>query len=158
MLCPQCGNACAPDTAFCSKCGASLTPASGIAPVAGSHAASIAMPSVVYAGFWRRYVNAELKGGYSRLFGRIDVLVMLKAPSFDTVYGWRSLQEKKLSDKVKSQGLTGTKIMGPQEIRRFLMFYQRLTEWILREMPGRADILIPLNEEHRLLGVEIRVP
>lgn len=56
MLCPQCGNACAPDTAFCSKCGASLTPASGIAPVAGSHAASIAMPSVVYAGFWRRYV------------------------------------------------------------------------------------------------------
>jgi D-glycerate 3-kinase len=92
------------------------------------------------------------------LFGRIDVLVMLKAPSFDTVYGWRSLQEKKLSDKVKSQGLTGTKIMGPQEIRRFLMFYQRLTEWILREMPGRADILIPLNEEHRLLGVEIRVP
>jgi D-glycerate 3-kinase len=109
-------------------------------------------------GFWRRYVNAELKGGYNRLFGRIDVLVMLKAPSFDTVYGWRSLQEKKLSDKIKSQGLTGTKIMGPQEIRRFLMFYQRLTEWILREMPGRADILIPLNEEHRLLGVEIRVP
>jgi D-glycerate 3-kinase len=107
-------------------------------------------------GFWRRHVNAELKGGYSRLFGRIDLLVMLKAPSFDAVYGWRSLQEKKLGDKVRSQGLTGTRIMGPQEIRRFLMFYQRLTEWILREMPSRADILIPLDEEHRLLGVEIR--
>jgi D-glycerate 3-kinase len=107
-------------------------------------------------GFWRRYVNAELKDGYHRLFGRIDVLVMLKAPSFDTVYGWRSLQEKKLSDKVKSQGLTGTRIMGPEEIRRFLMFYQRLTEWILREMPHRAEILIPLDEDHRLLGVQIR--
>jgi D-glycerate 3-kinase len=107
-------------------------------------------------GFWRRYVNAQLKGDYSRLFGRIDVLIMLKAPNFDTVYGWRSLQEQKLADKVRSQGLTGTRIMGPQEIRRFLMFYQRLTEWILREMPDRAEILIPLNEAHRLLGVEIR--
>jgi D-glycerate 3-kinase len=97
-----------------------------------------------------------LKNDYSRLFGRIDVLAMLKAPSFDAVYGWRSLQEKKLGDKIRSQGLTGTRIMGPQEIRRFLMFYQRLTEWILQEMPGRADILIPLDEEHRLLGVEIR--
>ncbi|HSS14052.1 MAG TPA: hypothetical protein VLL04_09170, partial [Rhizomicrobium sp.] len=107
-------------------------------------------------GFWRRYVNAELKGGYSRLFGRIDVLAMLKAPSFDTVYGWRSLQEKKLGDKVRSQGLTGTRIMGPQEIRRFLMFYQRLTEWILQEMPNRAEILMPLDEGHRLLGLEIK--
>jgi D-glycerate 3-kinase len=107
-------------------------------------------------GFWRRYVNGQLKGDYKQLFGRIDVLVMLKAPSFDTVYGWRSLQEQKLADKVRSQGLTGTRIMGPQEIRRFLMFYQRLTEWILREMPRRAEILIPLNDEHRLLGVEIR--
>jgi len=107
-------------------------------------------------GFWRNYVNAKLKGDYSRLFGRIDVLVMLKAPDFGAVYGWRSLQEKKLADKVKNEGLTGTRIMGPQEIRRFLMFYQRLTEWILREMPGRAEILIPLDEEHRLLGVEIR--
>jgi D-glycerate 3-kinase len=109
-------------------------------------------------GFWRRHVNAELKGNYSRLFGRIDVLVMLKAPSFDAVYDWRSLQEKKLSDKIRSQGLTGTRIMGPQQIRRFLMFYQRLTEWILHEMPKRADILIPLDENHRLLGVQIRRP
>lgn len=109
-------------------------------------------------GFWRRYVNAKLAGDYSRLFGRIDMLLMLKAPSFDAVYGWRLLQEKKLGDKVRGQGLTGTRIMGPQEVRRFLMFYQRLTEWILQEMPARADILIPLDEEHRLLGVEIKRP
>jgi D-glycerate 3-kinase len=107
-------------------------------------------------GFWRRYVNAELEGSYSRLFGRIDLLIMLKAPSFDAVYGWRSLQEQKLADRVRSQDLKGTRIMGPQEIRRFLMFYQRLTERILEEMPARADILIPLDEAHRLLGVEIR--
>jgi D-glycerate 3-kinase len=107
-------------------------------------------------GVWRRYVNAQLEGDYADLFGRIDILALLKAPSFEVVYGWRSLQEQKLAEKVKREGLTGAKVMDAAQIRRFLMFYQRLTEWILEEMPGRADILMPLDEEHRILGVEFR--
>jgi D-glycerate 3-kinase len=108
------------------------------------------------AGVWRRYVNARLKGDYAGLFGRIDILALLKAPSFDVVYAWRSLQEAKLAERVRRDGLTGTKVMDAAQIRRFLMFYQRLTEWILEEMPGRADILMPLDEDHRILGVEFR--
>ena len=107
-------------------------------------------------GVWRRYVNDQLNGDYAGFFGRIDILALLKAPSFEAVYGWRSLQEQKLAEKVKREGLTGTKIMDAAQIRRFLMFYQRLTEWILEEMPGRADILMPLDEDHRILGVEFR--
>jgi D-glycerate 3-kinase len=107
-------------------------------------------------GVWRRYVNARLKGDYAGFFGRIDILALLKAPSFDVVYGWRSLQETKLAERVQREGLTGTKVMDAAQIRRFLMFYQRLTEWILEEMPGRADILMPLDEDHRILGVEFR--
>jgi D-glycerate 3-kinase len=107
-------------------------------------------------GAWRRYVNDRLKTDYAQLFGRIDVLAFLQAPSFDAVYGWRSLQEKKLADKVKREGLAGAKVMDALQIRRFLMFYQRLTEWILREMPGRADILMPLDEDHRISRAEFR--
>lgn len=107
-------------------------------------------------GVWRRYVNEQLKGDYARLFGRIDILALLKAPSFEVVYGWRALQERKLAETVKREGLTGTRVMDPPQIRRFLMFYQRLTEWILEEMPGRADILMPLDEDHRILGVDFR--
>ena len=108
------------------------------------------------AGVWRRYVNDRLKGDYAALFGRIDILALLKAPSFEVVYGWRALQERKLAETVKREGLTGAKVMDAQQISRFLMFYQRLTEWILEEMPGRADILMPLDEDHRILGVEFR--
>jgi D-glycerate 3-kinase len=108
------------------------------------------------AGVWRGYVNERLKGDYAGLFGRIDILALLKAPSFEVVYGWRALQERKLAETVKREGLTGARVMDAQQIRRFLMFYQRLTEWILEEMPGRADILMPLDEEHRILGVEFR--
>ena len=107
-------------------------------------------------GVWRRYVNDRLKTDYAALFARIDMLAMLQAPSFEVVFGWRSLQEQKLAERVRLQGLTGTKVMGPDEIRRFLMFYQRLTQWILNEMPGRADILMPMDDGHRILGVQIR--
>jgi D-glycerate 3-kinase len=107
-------------------------------------------------GVWRRYVNDQLKGDYAGFFGRIDILALLKAPSFEVVYGWRALQEQKLADKVKREGLTGAKVMDAAQIRRFLMFYQRLTEWILEEMPGRADILMPLDADHRILDVAFR--
>ena len=105
---------------------------------------------------WRRYVNRRLEGDYAGFFGRIDILALLEAPSFEVVYGWRSLQERKLADRVRLHGLTGTKVMDAAQIARFLMFYQRLTEWILEEMPGRADILMPLDETHRILGVQFR--
>src|ERR1700761_162709 len=107
-------------------------------------------------GAWRRYVNDRLKGDYAQLFGRIDILAMLQAPSFDVVFGWRSLQEQKLAEKVRREGLAGARVMDAEQIQRFLMFYQRLTEWILEEMPGRADILMPLDEDHRISRVEFR--
>ena len=107
-------------------------------------------------GAWRRYVNARLKTDYAALFARIDILALLQAPSFDAVHGWRSLQEKKLAEKGRRDGLAGARLMDDQQIGRFLMFYQRLTEWILSEMPGRADILMPLDEDHRIGRVEFR--
>lgn len=104
-------------------------------------------------GTWRRYVNDRLATDYAALFGCIDMLALLRAPSFEVVFGWRSLQEKKLADRTLQ---AGTRIMDAGQIRRFLMYYQRLTEWILAEMPGRADILMPMNEDHDILDVTFR--
>jgi D-glycerate 3-kinase len=107
-------------------------------------------------GAWRRYVNARLRDDYAALYARIDVLALLKAPSFEVVFGWRSLQEHKLAERVARERLTGTRVMDSEQIRRFLMHYQRLTEWILSEMPGRADILMPMDEHHRILDVTFK--
>ncbi len=108
-------------------------------------------------GVWRRYVNDRLGSDYAALFARIDSLLMLKAPDFDAVFEWRSLQEKKLGDKLKAQGglNDGRKIMTPDELRVFLAHYQRLTEWILSEMPGRADILVTLERDHTVSGLRL---
>jgi D-glycerate 3-kinase len=107
-------------------------------------------------GVWRRYVNDQLKGVYAALFERIDVLALLQAPGFEAVYDWRLLQEQKLAERVAREGLAGRRVMSPHEIRRFLMFYQRLTQHILAEMPGRAEIVMPLGTDHRIFGVTIR--
>ncbi|HUO23027.1 MAG TPA: kinase [Caulobacteraceae bacterium] len=106
---------------------------------------------------WRAYVNTHLANDYAGLFARIDALVMLKAPDFDAVFAWRALQEKKLGDRLRATGaLTGgRKLMSDADLRRFLAHYQRLTEWILEEMPARADVLVELGRGHEVVGMRV---
>ncbi len=41
-------------------------------------------------GAWRGYVNRQLAEGYQALFSRLDRLVLLQAPGFEVVKGWRA--------------------------------------------------------------------
>ncbi|MGZ6050127.1 MAG: kinase, partial [Phenylobacterium sp.] len=91
-------------------------------------------------GIWRHYVNDQLDGPYKALFARLHDLILLEAPSFEVVAGWRAEQEAKLL----AQGKGG---MAETEIARFVAHYERLTRWILAEMPGRADWVVTLDTE-----------
>jgi D-glycerate 3-kinase len=104
---------------------------------------------------WRRYVNDQLAGPYHELFVPIDVLLFLRAPSFDCVYKWRGLQEKKLRRASKGGGRA---VMDKDVLETFIMHYERLTRWMLKEMPSRADISLPLAPNQRIRKVEIRQP
>ncbi len=103
-------------------------------------------------GVWRRYVNAQLDGPYRKLFAPIDVLIFMQAPSFDCVYRWRGLQEQKLHARSK----TGRAVMDKQKLETFIMHYERLTQWMLKEMPRRADILLPLAQDQHIRAVRLR--
>jgi D-glycerate 3-kinase len=102
-------------------------------------------------GIWRAYVNGQLAGPYRDLFAPIDVLLFMQAPSFACVYKWRGLQEKKLRRSKR-----GSAVMDRKELENFIMHYERLTRWMLKEMPGRADILLPLGSDQQIRAVEIR--
>jgi D-glycerate 3-kinase len=97
-------------------------------------------------GTWRRFVNAELAEAYAGLFARLDALVLLAAPNFEVVAGWRAEQEAKLRART---GLG----MSEAEIDRFVAHYERLTRWILDEAPARADWVVRLDAERRPLAV-----
>ncbi len=92
-------------------------------------------------GRWRRYVNDALGGEYQRLFAKIDLLVLLAAPSFDVVLKWRTQQEQELRAQASSASWG---VMNDAALARFVQHYERLTRHILIEMPGRADLVIRL--------------
>lgn len=96
-------------------------------------------------GIWRREVNRRLATDYADFFGRIDLLLMLKVDGFEAVRANRLLQEQKLAARRPD----GSAIMDEAALDRFLMHYERLTRWMLEEMPARADILIELGADLR---------
>ena len=95
-------------------------------------------------GVWRGYVNEQLGGPYQELFDRLDDLVLLAAPSFEVVAGWRAEQEAKLRARTGGG-------MSEGQIARFVAHYERLTRWILAEMPERAGWTVRLDAQRQVL-------
>jgi len=108
---------------------------------------------------WRNYVNAQLESQYPPLFNKIDFQVMLKAPGFECVFGWRLLQEQKLTAQMNRLG-RGTEpnqgLLDEAALKYFLMHYERLTRFMLSDLPGRMDAVIPVRRDHRLLDLELK--
>lgn len=102
-------------------------------------------------GAWRRHVNERLQGEYTALFGELDRLVMLRVPGMESVFQWRSLQERKLAARTGPDA--GHRLMAAPALRRFIMHYERLTRHNLAEMPARADLTLCLDEYRRLIRV-----
>ena len=93
---------------------------------------------------WRSRVNNELKNAYKKIFSKIDILIFLKVPSFNSVYKWRLLQEKKLQLTLKSK-----KTMSPLQVRNFIMYYERITMQMLKDLPKKANTVLYLDKHHR---------
>jgi D-glycerate 3-kinase len=104
-------------------------------------------------GVWRRYVNQALAGPYQRLFGHIQFLTFLQAPSFEVVAGWRKEQEAKL--RARTGDASG--VMSDDQIERFVQFYERLTRFMLTEMPSRADAVVQLGPHREPLELDIHI-
>jgi len=102
-------------------------------------------------GVWRRYVNNQIKHHYAALYERLDMLVMLKAPSFDTVYQWRLEQESKL----KQQSLILTtpldRVMNESEIKLFTAYFQRITEHGLTTLPALCNWVFELDTNRNIV-------
>ena len=104
-------------------------------------------------GRWRRAVNAALAGPYQALFARLDLLLLLQAPSFEQVFAWRALQEEKLARRLAAEGRAGAR-MDAIALHRFIAHYERLTRWILQEMPARAGVVVRIGPDHQVVGVD----
>jgi len=98
---------------------------------------------------WRKKVNYELKNKYKKIFNLIDILIFLKVPSFKYVYKWRLLQEKKLKKTSK-----GKKIMSSKQVKKFIMFYERITRHMLKTLGSMSKIIINIDTKHCLKSIK----
>ena len=95
---------------------------------------------------WRKNVNENLKKDYNKLFSMIDHFIFMKIPNFNMVFKWRLLQENKLRKRFKSN----KKIMNNKEIKRFIMFYQRITLQMIKDLSKSASIVMILKKNHEI--------
>ena len=70
----------------------------------------------------------------------------MRAPNFKIVFRWRLLQEKKLKKKIKYK----QQIMSYKNIKRFIMFYQRVTLRMIKDLSKTASVVITLKENHKI--------
>ena len=100
---------------------------------------------------WRKKVNNELKYKYKKIFNLIDYMIFLKTPSFKYIFKWRLLQEKKLKKRSK-----GKKIMNDEQIKKFIMFYERTTKHLIKTLGFSSNIMLKIDSKHRLKSIKFK--
>ena len=93
---------------------------------------------------WRKKVNKELTNEYKKIFDKIDKFIFLRVPNFECVYKWRLLQEKKLQLTSK-----GKKIMSAIQVREFIMYYERITKQMLKDLTSKAHAVLYLDKKNK---------
>ena len=98
---------------------------------------------------WRKYVNEKLKKEYKKLFSMLDHFIFMKIPNFNLVFKWRFLQEVKLKKKSHLK----KKVMTSSEIKHFIMFYQRITLQMVKDLSKSASVVLLLKKNHSIKKV-----
>ena len=82
----------------------------------------------------------------------IDHFIFIKVPNFKMVLKWRVLQENKLRKKSRSN----KKVMTYKDVKRFTMFYQRITLQMLKDLTKTASIVMILNKNQNIKKILFR--
>tara|TARA_Y100000741_G_scaffold313065_1_gene257869 strand:+ start:4075 stop:4998 length:924 start_codon:yes stop_codon:yes gene_type:complete len=101
---------------------------------------------------WRKSVNDKLKNEYKKIFSMIDHFIFIKIPNFKMVFKWRLLQERKLGRRSHSK----KKVMSYNKIKHFIMFYQRITLQMIKDLSKSASIVMLLKKNHEIKKILYR--
>ena len=99
---------------------------------------------------WRQYYNSQLKKDYKKVFSLFDQQIYIQPPSFSYILKWRYHQEK--NNALKSQNKD---FMNKKDLQKFIQHYEKLTKWMMKTMPAKADILIKIDSNQKIKKVVI---
>ena len=93
---------------------------------------------------WRNFYNQKLKNEYANLFNLFEKKIFLQSPTFNYVLNWRSKQEKMMIKK------NNKKIMNEKELKYFISHYEKITKFMIKVLPKKADIVIKIDKNQRI--------
>ena len=99
---------------------------------------------------WRQYYNFQLQKDYKKVFSLFDKQIYIQPPSFTYISKWRYAQEKSNALKSKDE-----KFMKKTDLQKFIQHYEKLTKWMIKTMPAKADMLIKIDSNQKIKKVVI---
>ena len=99
---------------------------------------------------WRQYYNSQLQKDYKKVFSLFDQQIYIQPPSFTYILKWRYAQEKSNALKLKSRTF-----MKKTDLQKFVQHYEKLTKWMIKTMPAKADMLIKIDSNQKIKKVVI---
>ena len=99
---------------------------------------------------WRQYYNSQLMKDYKKVFSLFDQQIYIQPPSFSYVLKWRYNQEKNNALKSRNKDF-----MNKKDLQKFIQHYEKLTKWMMKTMPAKADILIKIDSNQKIKKVVI---
>lgn len=106
------------------------------------------------AGAWRRHANRALAEQYPPLFAPCSWLIHFAVPDFSCVRTWRSGAEHALRARLEQEGRDTSLVMDDHGLQRFFAHYERFTAHAVASMPSRADVILRVDREHRVVASE----
>ena len=99
---------------------------------------------------WRQYYNSQLKKDYKKVFSLFDQQIYIQPPAFTYILKWRYNQEKNNALKSRNKDF-----MNKKDLQKFIQHYEKLTKWMMKTMPAKADILIKVDSNQKIKKVVI---
>ena len=97
---------------------------------------------------WRQFYNSQLKRDYKKVFSLFDQQIYIQPPSFNYIIKWRYAQEKNNALKSRKKDF-----MNKNDLQVFIQHYEKLTKWMMKTMPAKADILIKIDGNQKIKKV-----
>ena len=84
------------------------------------------------------------------MFKKFDKLIYFNTPSFSHVFNWRLKQEKN-TNKNKNSKIG----MNKKEIAEFIQHYEKITKWMMKVLPIKADLTAYINTNQNITKISI---
>ena len=95
------------------------------------------------SGNWRHWVNDALDSAPYQKLSEVDLMIYLRPSDFDHVLNWRIEQEQRHNQ--------GSQQMDAASLKRFIAHYERISRWMMEDLPSRADHTLTLGADHEIL-------